>query len=525
VLTLLSTLALAQQEACEPRPAAHFAAAVDAATPLLSTAPSDAADALTTAAEIARCLAEPVDRDVLAAYAWARAEVAALDQDEEATWSWSTLAIDAGSPTPPERLPRRHPLRMVLADAPEAPPVTGPDDVTLAPPRKGSLYADGVQLTRPQVRLDTPHLIQIFDKDGLYLGFWQTGAAFPREFLLAKDRVVVKPTSDAHDAVPPPNWKPARTGTRDAYEAWLAKHPDGPWAQEARDAIDAIDWEAAKADGSELAYRQYIHDHPEGLHVRQAAFLVEHDAYTKVMDRPTRERWVEFLKRFDEGTYANEARLQIETIDWRAAQKADTPAAYRAFLEKHPKGRNVAQAEQREEDRTFEKAAAVLSEGGLKAYLERWPDGRFVNEAHALMGGVEITDAVLILDGDLPAPAAETVRTALLAELEDRKLPVAEQPSATTGRLVVDASTYEDGDFARVTADVALEYGALIRPLVTLSIDSQILKSADPGPILAEMLVSSLPPFSAWHHPPEEEGSAAKEKDGDAKPKEPLIVQ
>ena len=423
MITVLFSLAFAQQEACDPRPAADFAAAVNAVVPLLSTSPSKAATALDEAATVARCLATPVDRSVLAAYAWARAEVAAADQDEEATWSWSTLAADAGAPEPPQRLPKRHPLRTLLEDAPEPPPVAGPANVNLAIPKKGSVYADGVKLTDPAVRLDTLHLLQVFDKDGLHLGFWQTGASFPQDLLFAPDAVRSKPTADAHDAVPPSNWKPTKTGTAEAYQTWIDKHPKGPWLQEAHDAIDEPTWKAAKESGSELAYRQYIHDHPEGLHVRQAAFLVEHDAYLKVMERPTRERWVEFLQRHDEGTYANEARLQIDTIDWRSAQKSNTPGAYAAFVKKHPKGPNADRARAREEERTFEKAASVLSEVGLKSYLERWPEGRFVKEAHALMGAVEVTDVVLTVEGDLEKPGLEALRTALLAELDKRRGP------------------------------------------------------------------------------------------------------
>lgn len=523
MLTFVVSLAFAQQEACEPQPATAFVALLDQAVPLLESSPRDAGPVLDDAAEVARCLSAPVDRSQLARFAWARAEVAAADQDEEATWSWSTLAIDAGAPTPPERLAKRHPLRIVLQDAPEPPPITGPADVSLAVPKKGSIYADGTPLTVPAVRLDTPHLLQVFEKEGLYLGFWQTGASFPHALLFAPESVRAKPAGDAHDAVPPANWKPLKTGTEEAYKTWITKHPKGPWLQEAKDAIDALHWDAAQKDGSELAYRQYIHDFPDGLHVKQAAFLVEHDAYTVVMERPTRERWVEFLERFDEGTYANEARLQIDTIDWRAAQNANTPSAYAAFMKKHPKGPHARRAQEKEEETTFEKAASVLSDGGLNAYLERWPQGRFVREAQALKGGVEIVDTTLTVTGDLPPPELDVIRAALVAELEKRRLPLVEVVGPQTGELRVDVGSIEDGDFARVLADMELAFGDLGRPLISLSIDSPVLKTADKGATLAEMLPESLPDFDIWHHPPEEKGAAGKPKDEGEKV--PLIVQ
>lgn len=504
MLIALLSLAFAQQEACDPKPASALEAELDKAIPALSEDPATAKRGLETAGELARCLATPIEAKELARYAWARAELATLEQDEEAVWAWSTLARDAGAPEPPASVPPRHPLRELLLEAPEPPPVAGPDDVDLAPPKKGTIYADGKPLTEPVLRLETPHLVQVFERDQHYLGYWLHGSAFPK-LLLAARGVDTRPSEDAHDAVPPANWKPAKLGTEEAYAAWVKKHgPDGPWVQEAENAIDELHWEAAKATNTDLAFRQYLYDFPEGLHRREASFNVEHHAYTEVMGQPTRERWETFLERFPEGTYANEAHVQIENIDWRSAQKANTPSSYAAFQKAYPKGRNIERARLKEEERTFEKAAQVLSITGLNAYLERWPEGQFVEEAKALRGDVQLADVVIEVTGDLTADELDAIRGKLVEIMEKRKLPIAETPSSSTGRLTVDAWAQPGGQFLRLRADVALDYGELKRPLITLTIDSPILKSADKGAKLAEMMEASLPTFELWHTPPED---------------------
>ncbi|MCA9569118.1 MAG: hypothetical protein KC656_14820 [Myxococcales bacterium] len=512
MLTVLFSIAFAQQEACQPQAPAALTTALDAVDPLLGQDPKAAGKALDAAAEVARCLSAPIDKDALARLAWSRAELAALAQEMDKTWSWAQLAIDLGSTEPPERLPPFHPLRTLLEEAPEPPPVSGPDDVVLAAPRKGTVFADGKALSAPQLRLETPHLVQVFSKGELFLGIWQTGAAFSPSLIQPREAVVTRPTSDAHDSVPPANWKPAKSGTVEAYEAWIAKHPDGPWLQEAKDAIDEMAWEKARTTDSDLAYRQYVYDFPEGLHRRQAQLFVEHNAYLEVMKRPSREKWEGFLEKFPEGTYANEARLQIDNIDWRAAQRSNTPEAYRAFIEKHPEGPNMKRAVAREEERFFEKSAQVLSEFQLKAYLERWPKGRFVREAHALLGEVAIDDVVVIVEGSLEEADREAVRAKLLELLEKRRLPVVEAEGPNTGRLHVTTRSGPDGAYLRVKADIALEYKDLQRPLVELKIDSPVLASAQVGEMLGGMITESLPPFETWHKPPPEEEDAAGKK-------------
>ncbi|WP_298917747.1 SUMF1/EgtB/PvdO family nonheme iron enzyme [uncultured Algimonas sp.] len=75
----------------------------------------------------------------------------------------------------------------------------------------------------------------------------------------------------------------ARENTVASYEAYLAKHPAGPNADEARARISAMQasaadkaaWQAAEAAGTADAYQQYLTSFPQGAHVASAIAALE----------------------------------------------------------------------------------------------------------------------------------------------------------------------------------------------------------------------------------------------------------
>ncbi|MEZ4318359.1 MAG: hypothetical protein R3F61_12685 [Myxococcota bacterium] len=507
MLPLLTIIAYGQERACDPVATevleSHLAtaeqalAALDAAT---------ATQALEASAEAARCLAVPIQKPLLARIAWGRAELAAADMDEEVAWTWIRLAQDAGVPEPPARLPDTHPLRRVVADARDPLPLSGPTGVGLHTPKKGTLYADGTALTAPELRVSTPHLLQVFDKEGApYLGSWQIGAVFPSALLvpLVSEGNRARPSVEAGDELPPANWKPAKDGTEESYRDWIKKHPKGPWLQDAKDGIDDLHWATALSTGTELAVKQYVHDHPDGLHVDDAEFWVEDAQYRKVVENPSREAWEGFLELYPEGSYTAEAHVQIELIDWEAARHANDAAAYHRFLEAHPNSRNRALAERLESERSFEEARVSGLDSALKKFVEQWPESELAPEARAILGEVEFNTATLSVVGEVEPAVLESVRAILLTELERRKLPlVAEGGDATNaGRLTVTVAVVPNGQVTDIRADLVLEHGTLKHPLNELHIASKMLPTDDAGKLLGDLLVTNLRGFERWRPP------------------------
>ncbi|MCB9679028.1 MAG: hypothetical protein H6737_28260 [Alphaproteobacteria bacterium] len=517
MLTLLSTLAFAQERACDPVPRDQLETHLVRAEEALGAARADeASTALDHASEAARCLAEPIPKNLLARIAWGRAELAAADMDEEVAWTWLRLARDAGMPEPPPRIAEAHPVRRIAAEARDALPMSGPTGVALHPPKKGTIYADGVALASPELRVSTPHLLQSFDKEGLpYLGSWQQGAVFPSSMLvpLVAEGHRERRTAEAGDELPPKNWKPARDDTEAAYRDWIKKHPKGPWLQDAEDGIDDLRWNAALADGSELAVRQYIHDFPDGLHVDEAEFFVEDLEYRKVLEdpHPKREAWVAFLEKYPDGSYAAEAHVQMELMDWEAARTADDAAGYRAYVEKHPNGRNTERGRALEEERAFAEARKSGLDSALEKYLDRWPEGVFAREARAILGEVEFLAVTVDITGEVDEAVKERVRTDLAAELEKREMPVlaeGEDP-ASAGHIAIALEVQPGDKITNVGARFTLSYGDLKAPLNEMRILSKILPDADAGAMLGELIVTNLRDLDRWQ-PPKPEGDAKK---------------
>ncbi len=98
-------------------------------------------------------------------------------------------------------------------------------------------------------------------------------------------------------------------GTTAALDAFLARHPQGPLADEARTAKEKIELDAAKAVGTEAAFE-------------------------------------DFLKRHPQGPQADAARDAIEGIHFTVAQGLGTFEGYERFLARHPQGKKVAAARQ-----------------------------------------------------------------------------------------------------------------------------------------------------------------------------------
>jgi hypothetical protein len=72
------------------------------------------------------------------------------------------------------------------------------------------------------------------------------------------------------------DWKKAKdSNTAQAYTAFLARHPSGAHADEAKTAVDDLDWAAAKAAETIEACDEYLNAHPNGKHIPACGRLKE----------------------------------------------------------------------------------------------------------------------------------------------------------------------------------------------------------------------------------------------------------
>ncbi len=71
-------------------------------------------------------------------------------------------------------------------------------------------------------------------------------------------------------------WQAAeRTGTREAYSRFLAKHPRSKFAAEAYRKVDGFVWDSVLVVNSIQAYQGYLSDHSGGQHRSEALQAIE----------------------------------------------------------------------------------------------------------------------------------------------------------------------------------------------------------------------------------------------------------
>lgn len=182
LLTLLATPASAQVEVClEPYSAIQLGTAIgNVENAFVDRDLYSAKDQLQLISERIVCLDEVVDRPVLARFARALAINYFFEQDEEQARRWHRLAslVDPNLRWQGTEFTSEHPLRSLLDTTP-VPTLSRDDDHGLAPPKGGGVFMNGELLVVPDGFIDTPSLVQVFDKNQELVGaYWQDGMAF-----------------------------------------------------------------------------------------------------------------------------------------------------------------------------------------------------------------------------------------------------------------------------------------------------------------------------------------------------------
>ena len=143
-----------------------------------------------------RCLDEVASRSYVARFARQLALALFFDQDDLGVMRWSRLSTEAMPDLAwPADLPSDHTFRVMAAEA-EPRLSSVPAGLGLLPPPGGGVFLNGALLSEPVATVETPGLLQVFDKKGRRThGVWQDGASFPDEVL-----------SEGAPAARPPRW-------------------------------------------------------------------------------------------------------------------------------------------------------------------------------------------------------------------------------------------------------------------------------------------------------------------------------
>lgn len=140
------------------------------------------------------CLDTAVERRTFARFARLMSTVAFYQQDPALAVRWGH-ASELAFRDLPWALEEDHPLRTLLDDEVE-PPLGRVEGFGLAAPKGGGVLMNGSLVLEPRAHAEVPYFVQVLDSRARVVGaYWQDGAAFPEEILVA-----------GGDAVPRPAW-------------------------------------------------------------------------------------------------------------------------------------------------------------------------------------------------------------------------------------------------------------------------------------------------------------------------------
>ncbi|MCB9291522.1 MAG: caspase family protein [Lewinellaceae bacterium] len=229
------------------------------------------------------------------------------------------------------------------------------------------------------------------------------------------------------------DWKACQeAGTLAAYQAFVARYPEGMYAQAARATLAELEeeaaWEEARAKGTILSYYQYNRSYPSGKYRTEALEalkrLEEEQGWQQAQRTNTLSAFLDYQGRYPKGRFAQEAEEKIQAIlagqqepaAWQAAKSKDTAAAYEAYLQQYPQGLHArearaaaqelqrkagaeraqqeeaerrqqqAEAERQRREQELEAWQAAKGKGTVvayEAYLQQYPQGPHTPEARA----------------------------------------------------------------------------------------------------------------------------------------------
>ncbi|MBR2168662.1 MAG: hypothetical protein IJ920_10220 [Paludibacteraceae bacterium] len=149
-------------------------------------------------------------------------------------------------------------------------------------------------------------------------------------------------------------WRDAeQVNTVDAYDMYLSLFATGTHAQEARDAIAAMEdeyWRQIQQSMSEQKLGVYERIYPNGKYIAQCAALKNDMPWFEAKKRNTKEAYTTYGANYP-GQHVEEIQQAIEAIDdlndWQHAVMLNSRPAYNEYLRLHPRGQYAAEAHER----------------------------------------------------------------------------------------------------------------------------------------------------------------------------------
>jgi hypothetical protein len=108
--------------------------------------------------------------------------------------------------------------------------------------------------------------------------------------------------------------KAQAAGTVEALDSFLARHPSGPLADQARGSKETLLFERAKAAHTVAAYEEFLRAYPQGAHAGAASAGIEELHFAEAQAGGTIEAYEGFLRQHPQGALREKVREALDRL-------------------------------------------------------------------------------------------------------------------------------------------------------------------------------------------------------------------
>lgn len=203
---------------------------------------------------------------------------------------------------------------------------------------------------------------------------------------------------------------PDEPGAGDSYRAALSGDAKGPRVREARERLEALEWDGARAAHTVFGYRRFLKEFGDSHHAPEARQLLEGLRWTAADRDGSETALAGYLDDEPRGAHADEAWARLSALRLAAALRTDSLPALRTWLAENPTAPGREKAQAALDDLDWRAAGDATA---WRRYLDEHLDGAHRAEAQARLGKALRDEAELLEDEPrlraLNDPAADRI--------------------------------------------------------------------------------------------------------------------
>jgi hypothetical protein len=164
----------------------------------------------------------------------------------------------------------------------------------------------------------------------------------------------------------------SKADTLEAWQAFVASHPQDPQLEDAQNRLAELELEEAQKAHTVVAYKRYLVAHPNGEGAARAGALLEALRFNTALEKDTAQAYRVFLHEHPEGAHREQIEQKLAQAELRELATTDDALLLRRAAGANPNDPRGELAGQRVDAAAWKQATSAAA---LYAYLRDFPAG------------------------------------------------------------------------------------------------------------------------------------------------------